>query len=77
MVSSTIPNPEDPEYSFPKKEKDKILSDVGIDYYLATFFLLGIVFLAIIGYAVETTTLGDKTNMKNSLVEAVDEDNPE
>ncbi len=53
------------------------MSNVGIDYYLMTIFLLGIVFLAIMGYAVETTTLGDKTNMKNSLVEAVDEDNPE
>lgn len=77
MVSNTIAHPEDPEYSFPKKEKDEIMSNIGIDYYLMTIFLLGIIFLAIIGYAVETTTLGDKTNMKNSLVEAVDEDNPE
>jgi len=29
------------------------------------------------GYAVEMSTLGDKVNTKNSLVEAVDEDNPE
>ena len=53
------------------------MSDVGIDFYLITIFLLGIIFLSIMGYAVEKTTLGDKTNMKNSLVEAVDEDNPE
>ena len=53
------------------------MSDVGIDFYLMTIFLLGIIFLSIMGYAVEKTTLGDKTNMKNSLVEAVDEDNPE
>lgn len=53
------------------------MSEVGIDFYLITFFILGIIFLAIVGYAVETTTLGDKINMKNSLVEAVDEDNPD
>jgi hypothetical protein len=53
------------------------LSEIGIDFYLVTFFLLGIFFLAILGYAVETTSFGDKINMKNSLVEAIDEDNPE
>lgn len=54
-----------------------MMRDVGIKFYLMTFFLLGIIFLAIMGYAVEKTTLGDKINMKNSLVEAVDEDNPD
>lgn len=39
--------------------------------------MLFIVFLSVMGYAVEASTLGDKINTKNSLVEAVDEDNPE
>lgn len=54
-----------------------MLQNIGFEFYIMTFFIFVILFLAIIGYAVEKTTLGDKIYMKNSLVEAIDEDNPE
>ena len=54
-----------------------MMRNIGFDFYLTTFFLLGIIFLSILGYAVEKTNLGDKIYLKNSLVEAVDEDNPD
>lgn len=70
-------DPEDPKYSFPKKEKDEIMQNIGLEFYIMIFIIFGILGLAILGYAVEMTTLGDKIYMKNSLVEAIDEDNPE
>ena len=77
IVSGVILNPEDPEYSFPRVDKEALLSQIGISFYITVFVLLFIVFLSVMGYAVEMSTLGDKVNTKNSLVEAVDEDNPE
>ena len=70
-------SPEDPEYSFPRQDKDKLLSTIGFPFYITFFAIMFFVFLSIMGYAVEMTTLGDKINTKNSLVEAVEEDNPE
>jgi len=36
-----------------------------------------LILLTVIGQIVENTSLGDKFNTKHSLVEAIDEDNPE
>ncbi len=53
------------------------MQNIGLEFYIMIFIIFGILTLAILGYAVEMTTLGDKIYMKNSLVEAIDEDNPE
>jgi hypothetical protein len=39
--------------------------------------IIVLILLTVIGQIVENTSLGDKFNTKHSLVEAIDEDNPE
>jgi hypothetical protein len=53
------------------------MRSIGIEFYLMVAFLFIVVFLGVLGFVVEKTSLGDKINMKNSLVEAIDEDNPD
>jgi len=53
------------------------MRSIGIEFYLMVAFLFFVVFLGVLGFVVEKTSLGDKINKKNSLVEAIDEDNPD
>ena len=70
-------DPLPPIYGFPTLKLAQIWQRVSPAFIIGILVLIILVLLSICGLIVEKTSLGDKPASKKSLVEAVDEDNPD